>query len=169
MRIAFERAFLEAGFSLSCTIIWGKQVASMGWGDYREQCEPILYGWIGQHRRKIKSRTETTLWRIDREGNYLHPTQKPVALIARAARNSTIRGERIFDPFAGSGTVFIAAEKLQRIAFGIEIEPKNCEICLKRWEEYTRSKAVLLRKIGKPQKRARHFDSKPRSKAKIPR
>src|SRR3972149_676271 len=79
VRIAFERAFLASGFSLSATLTWVKQSASMGWGDYRHASEPLLYGWIGEGHRKIKDRPQTTVWQIDRESSLRHPTQKPVA------------------------------------------------------------------------------------------
>jgi len=145
IRIAFEKAFLAAGFHLSSTIIWVKQAASMGWGDYRERHEALLYGWIGENHRKIKDRTQTTVWEIDREGNYRHPTQKPVALFSRALRNSTIRGENVWDGFVGSGTTLIACEQLGRCCFAMEIEPKFCDVCVGRWENYTGKKAELVR------------------------
>lgn len=144
IRVAFERAFLTAGFRLSSTIVWVKQSASMGWGDYREQHECLLYGWIGEGHRRIGDRTQTTVWQIDREGDYQHPTQKPVALISRALRNSTVRGERVLDPFAGSGTTVIACEQLGRYCLTTEIEPKYCDVIVKRWENYTGQKAKLF-------------------------
>ena len=145
IRIAFEKAFLAAGFSLSSTIVWVKQAASMGWGDYREQHECLLYGWIGSKHRRIQDRTQTTVWHIDREGNYQHPTQKPVALISRALRNSTVRAEVILDPFAGSGSTLIACQQLGRTCYCLEIEPKYCDVIVKRWETYTGEKARLIR------------------------
>jgi DNA modification methylase len=144
IRIAFERAFLGAGFQLGSTIIWVKPSASMGWQDYREQHEPILYGWLGKKHRKIKDRTQTTVWQIGRDGDYRHPTQKPVALISRALRNSTIRGEVVLDPFVGSGTTIIACEQLGRRCLAMEIDPKYCIVAVQRWENYTGKKAQLL-------------------------
>ena len=141
IRIAFERAFLSAGFHLSSTIVWVKQAASMGWQDYREQHECLLYGWAGDGHRKIKDRTQTTVWQIDREGDYRHPTQKPVALFSRALRNSTVRGERVLDCFVGSGTTIIACEQLGRRCFAMEIDPKYCDVAVTRWEQYTGKKA----------------------------
>ena len=147
VRIAFERAFLDAGFQLSATLTWVKQSASMGWGDYRHASEPLLYGWIGDGHRKITDRTQTTVWQIDREASLRHPTQKPVALFSRALRNSTIRGERVLDPFVGSGTTLIACEQLGRRCFAMEIEPKYCDVAVKRWETYTGKKAELIGQI----------------------
>jgi len=145
VRIAFERAYLDAGFSLSATLTWVKQSASMGWGDYRHASEPLLYGWIGEGHRKIKDRTQTTVWQIDRESSLRHPTQKPVALFSRALRNSTIRGERVLDCFVGSGTSLIACEQLGRICYAMEIESKYCDVVVQRWEQYTAKRAELIR------------------------
>jgi len=145
IRIAFERSFLAAGFHLSSTLVWCKQAASMGWQDYREQHECLLYGWVGDGHRKLTNRRETTVWQIDREGDYRHPTQKPVALFSRALRNSTIRGERVLDPFVGSGTTIIACEQLGRRCYGLELEPKYIDVCVARWEQYTGRKAQLIR------------------------
>jgi site-specific DNA-methyltransferase (adenine-specific) len=145
VRIAFERAFLDAGFALSATITWVKQSASMGWGDYRHASEPLLYGWIGEGHRKIKDRTQTTVWQIDRESSLRHPTQKPVALFSRALRNSTIRGENVADVFVGSGTTMIACEQHGRRCFAMEIEPKYCDVVVERWQTYTRRTAEQIR------------------------
>ena len=145
IRIAFERSFIAAGFHLSSTIVWVKQVASMGHQDFRERHECLLYGWIGEGHRRVKDRRETTVWEIDREGNYRHPTQKPVALFSRALRNSTIRGERVWDGFVGSGTTIIACEQLGRRCFAMELDPKYVDVCVQRWEQYTGKKAELIR------------------------
>ncbi|MFH1373980.1 MAG: DNA modification methylase [bacterium] len=144
IRIAFERAFLGAGFQLGSTIIWVKPSASMGWGDYREQHEPILYGWLGKDHRRIKDRTQTTVWQIGRDGDYRHPTQKPVALISRALRNSTIRGEVVLDPFVGSGTTIIACEQLGRRCFAMEVDPRYCDVAVQRWECCMGRKANMI-------------------------
>lgn len=145
VRPAFERAFLASGFQLSATLIWVKQSPTMGWGDYRHQAEPMLYGWIGEGHRKIKDRTQSTVWQIDREVSLAHPTQKPVALFSRALRNSTIRGERCLDVFVGSGTAIIVCEQLGRRCFAMELEPKYVDVCVQRWEQYAGKKAELIR------------------------
>jgi len=144
IRIAFERAFLGAGFHLSATLIWKKPSSTLGWGDYRHAAEPILYGWIGEGHRRIKDRTQSTVWEIEREANLLHLTQKPVSVMSRALRNSTIRGERVLDPFVGSGTTLIACEQLGRICYAMEIEPKYVDVAVQRWSDYTGKRAALI-------------------------
>ena len=126
----------------------------MGWGDYRHASEPLLYGWFGEGHRKIKDRTQTTVWQIDRESSLRHPTQKPVALFSRGLRNSTIRGELVLDAFVGSGTTLIACEQLGRICYAMEIEPKYCDVVVQRWQTYTGKSAqriaVVSEKIPGP-------------------
>jgi len=150
VRIAFERAFLNAGFHLSATLFWLKQAATLGFGDYRHRGEPILYGYLGDGHRRVKDRTQTTVLEIDREANLLHLTQKPVALLSRILRNSTIRGEIVLDLFAGSGSTLIACEQLGRRCFAMELELKYCDVVVQRWEAYTGKKARRVREQASP-------------------
>jgi len=87
-----------------------------------------------------------TVWEFGREQDYSHPTQKPVALIQRAIENSSAIEQIIVDPFLGSGTTLIAAEKTDRICYGMELDPKYASVIIKRWEEFTGKKAT--RKSG---------------------
>jgi DNA modification methylase len=84
----------------------------------------------------------TTITRIPRpKKNEDHPTMKPVALIDKMLRNSTKRGDLVFDPFGGSGSTMISCEKLNRAAFLCELEPKFCDVIVLRWEQATGKKA----------------------------
>jgi DNA modification methylase len=83
----------------------------------------------------------TTVWEVGREIRAEHPTQKPVALIAHAINNSSRHGEIVLDPFMGSGTAIIAAEKTGRRGFGCEISPEYCDTTLRRWELWTGKQA----------------------------
>jgi len=73
---------------------------------------------------------------------------KPVELVERAIANSSKSGDIVADPFLGSGTTMIAAEKLGRVAYGIEIEPRYCDVAVHRWEEMTGNKAELVESNG---------------------
>ena len=96
----------------------------MGHGDYHFQHEPILGG-----------RNQTTLWSIDRpKRSSEHPTMKPVALCARAIKNSSKAGDLVLDIFAGSGSTLMAAEQLGRRAFLMELDPLYCDVIRQRWE-----------------------------------
>ena len=145
-KLAFEKTFAEQ-FKKSSTIIWMKQSAGMGWQDYRAQHEPILYGWKegkGKHFF-CNDRTKTTIWKIGRDAqtNYVHPTQKPVALPEEAINNSSKGMDIVLDLFGGSGSTLIAAEKTGRKARSMELDPKYCDVIVKRWEDFTGKKATL--------------------------
>ena len=73
----------------------------------------------------------------------MHPTQKPVQLIENALLNSTLAGNIVYDPFLGSGSTLIACEKMRRRCFGLELDPKFCDVIIKRWEDFTGQKAIL--------------------------
>ena len=125
-----------------------KQSAGMGWQDYRAQHEPILYGWkpgTGKHFY-CGDRAKTTIWKIgrDAQSKYVHPTQKPVALPEEAINNSSKGQDIVLDLFGGSGSTLIACEKNGRYARLMELDPKYCDVIVKRWEDFTGKKAVLL-------------------------
>ncbi len=73
----------------------------------------------------------------------MHPTVKPVALVADAMRDCTGRRGIVLDPFLGSGTTLIAAEKVGRVCYGLEIDPSYVDVAVRRWQEYTKADAVL--------------------------
>ncbi len=82
------------------------------------------------------------LWQIARvKEAYTHPTQKPVALVERALVNSSGKDDLVFDPFLGSGTTLIACEKLDRSCCGVELDPKYCDVAVRRWEQWIGQKA----------------------------
>jgi site-specific DNA-methyltransferase (adenine-specific) len=145
-KIAFEINF-EKFFKKSSTIIWDKGNAGMGWQDYRSQHEPILYGWKeGQGKHSFYGdRKNTSIWSVKRDNvsGYKHPTQKPVALSQKAVLNNSKEDDIIFDSFLGSGSTLIACEKTNRKCYGIELDPKYCDIIIKRWENFTGKKAEL--------------------------
>ena len=126
------------GAHVSCVITWAKESFAIGYGDYSQQTEFCLYGWVkqgGGAHRWYGPTNESTLWQIhrDRTASYVHPTQKPLALAERALRNSSRRNERVLDLFLGSGSTLIAAERLGRMCYGIEIDPHYCDAVVRRY------------------------------------
>lgn len=96
-------------------------------------------------RKLLEPKEETTvLWEHKPLANSEHPTMKPVKLIARIMANSTKKGDIVLDIFGGSGTTIIAAEQLHRRCFMMEYDPKFVDVIIKRYEEFTGDKAVLL-------------------------
>jgi DNA modification methylase len=139
-----QKAFRDAGGKWSTFIIWAKNTFTMGRSDYQRQYEPILYGWpSGATRHWCGDRDQSDVWQIKKpHKNDLHPTMKPVELIERAIRNSSKPGDVVLDPFGGSGTTLIAAEKSGRVARLMELEPKYVDVIVRRWQEFSGGQAV---------------------------
>jgi DNA modification methylase len=140
-----QRAFAAAGGHWSTFIIWAKDRFTLGRSDYQRQFEPILYGWPeGAKHHWCGARDQGDVWFIDRPSrNDLHPTMKPVGLVERAIRNSSPRGGVVLDPFGGSGTTLIAAERTGRVARLIELDPRYVDVIVQRWQGETGGEAVL--------------------------
>jgi DNA modification methylase len=139
-----QAAFRAAGGKWSTFIIWAKHTFTLGRADYQRQYEPILYGWPeGSERHWCGDRDQSDVWSIKKpQKNDLHPTMKPVELVERALRNSSRPGDVVLDPFGGSGTTLIAAEKSGRVARLMELDPKYVDVIVRRWEEFTGKQAI---------------------------
>jgi len=139
------RAFTDAGGHWSTFVIWAKHHFTLGRSDYQRMYEPILYGWRdGTDHFWCGARDQGDVWFIKRPmANLEHPTMKPVELVERALRNSSKTSDTILDVFGGSGTTLIACEKSRRQARLIELEPRYCDVIIRRWQEYTGEKALL--------------------------
>ena len=139
------RACTESGGHWSTFLIWAKNTFTMGRSDYQRQYEPILYGWKeGTDHYWCGARDQGDVWFVKKPiKNELHPTQKPVELIERAIRNSSQARDVVLDPFAGSGSTLVACEKTGRQARLIELEPKYCDVIIRRFEEFSGKRAVL--------------------------
>jgi DNA modification methylase len=139
-----QAAFRAAGGKWSTFIIWAKNTFTLGRSDYQRQYEPILYGWPeGATRHWCGDRDQSDVWQIKKpHKNDLHPTMKPVELVERAIRNSTRPGNVVLDPFGGSGTTLIAAEKSGRLARLMELDPKYVDVIVRRWQNWTGKQAI---------------------------
>ena len=141
---ALQAAFRAAGGHWSTFVIWAKHTFTLGRADYQRQYEPILYGWPeGAERHWCGDRDQSDVWQIKKpQRNDLHPTMKPVELVERAIRNSSRPGQVVLDPFAGSGTTLIAAEKTGRVARLMELDPKYVDVIVRRWQDWTGQEAT---------------------------
>lgn len=128
---------LQTKLKFKTCIVWAKNVFGMGKG-YRHQHEFCLFN--GEVDDWVKN--ESDLWEVKKDHNYVHPTQKPVALSVRAFGNH-IKLLNVLDMFGGSGSTLIGAEQTGRKAFVMELDPKYCDVIVKRWEDFTGKKAVL--------------------------
>jgi DNA modification methylase len=140
-----QKAFREAGGHWSTFVIWAKNTFTMGRSDYQRQYEPILYGWKeGTQHFWCGARDQGDVWFIKKPHvNDLHPTMKPVELVERAIRNSSKSRDTVLDPFGGSGSTLIACEKAGRQARLIELEPKYCDVMVRRFQEFSGKQAIL--------------------------
>jgi DNA modification methylase len=140
-----EQAWREAGLLVHQQIIWAKERAVLTHSHYMWGHEPCFYGWPEGKAPKRKPPADTsTVWEIAGESLGVHPTQKPLAVFERPISYHTQPGDVVYEPFAGSGTQFIAAERLSRVCFGMELDPHFATVILARWESFTGETARLL-------------------------
>jgi DNA modification methylase len=139
-----QKAFVSAGGHWSTFIIWAKNTFTVGRSDYQRQYEPILYGWReGAKHRWCGDRDQGDVWHVEKPtSSPLHPTMKPLPLIERALHNSSEAGDRVLDPFLGSGSTLIACERTGRVCYGMELEPLYVDIARMRWEAFTGQNAT---------------------------
>jgi site-specific DNA-methyltransferase (adenine-specific) len=135
----FRGAAVDTDWKVRQCLIWEKQTMVMGWQDYHSKHEPCLYGWKdGAGHVWESDRKQTTILKFDRPSrNGEHPTMKPVALFEYQMLNNTKSGDIVLDSFGGSGTTLIAAEKNGRCARLMELDPKYCDVIVKRWQDFT--------------------------------
>lgn len=127
---------LQGRLPYKACIVWAKNVFGLGRG-YRHQHEFCLFD--GSVDDAIKN--ESDLWEVKKDTSYVHPTQKPVALSVRAFGNH-IKLTSVLDLFGGSGSTLIGAEQTGRDAHVMELDPKYCDVIIKRWQDFTGQKAV---------------------------
>lgn len=142
----FRGACRDIGWKVRECLIWNKNTFCMGRQDYQWKHEPCLYGWKdGASHLWASDRKQTTVMNFDKPSkSELHPTMKPVALFDYQIKNNTKGGDIVLDLFAGSGTTVVACEQNGRDARVMEFDPRYCDVIVKRWENLTGKKAVLL-------------------------
>jgi site-specific DNA-methyltransferase (adenine-specific) len=141
----FRGACKDTGWTVRQCLIWNKNSLVMGRQDYHWKHEPCLYGWKeGSGHLWATDRKQTTILEFKKpKKNDVHPTMKPVELIEYQLLNNTKGADIVLDLFGGSGSTLIAAEKNGRVARLMELDPKYCDVIVKRWEDFTGQKAEL--------------------------
>jgi len=141
----FRGAARDAGWKIRQCLIWEKSSLALGKQDYHWQHEPCLYGWKdGAGHLWASDRKQTTILKFDKPSrNGEHPTMKPVALFEYQMLNNTKGGDIVLDSFGGSGTTLIAAEKNGRVARLMELDPRYCDVIIRRWQDFTGQAATL--------------------------
>lgn len=142
----FRGACVEIGWNVRQCLIWNKNSLVMGRQDYQWKHEPCLYGWKdGAAHNWYSDRKQTTVLEFNKPlKNELHPTMKPIELIAYLVQNSSHTEDNVLDLFGGSGSTMIACEQLNRRCFMMELDPKYVDVIIDRWEQFTGQKAVKL-------------------------
>ena len=137
----------DAGLPVRHMLIWEKNSATFSLGrlDYDYQHEPIFYTWTTSHKNYRNGEFRTTIWKYDKPRKCdLHPTMKPVELVANCMMDASVEGNIVLDMFGGSGTTIIAAEQLGRKARLMELDPHYCDVIIARWENLTGKEAEKI-------------------------
>ena len=127
--------FLDLGLEYKSIIIWMKNQATLSGKDYKGRYEPIVYGRFndGFYGERFK---QEDIWEFQRTlKNDLHPTMKPIPLIENALNNSSKQGMKILDFFLGSGSTMVASHQLNRKCYGMELDPKYCQVIIDRMQK----------------------------------
>ena len=142
----FKKILQKLNINVKAWIVWNKDWMSVGHSEYRSNHEFIFFGTLDAKNRIFHNQgKENDVWTIRKLSptNKIHTTEKPVALIERAIKNSSNNNQIVIDFFSGSGSTLIACEKNNRIFKGLELDPKYCDVIVKRWENFTGKKAEL--------------------------
>jgi DNA modification methylase len=151
----FRLAITEVGWTFHQALVWVKDTMVLGHSDYHKRHEDILYGWKPGEGRVGRGNHNGTRWRGDHSQTTVldvprpkvsteHPTMKPVELIEICLHNSSRPDDTVLDLFGGSGSTLMACEMLRRRARLMELDPRYCDVIVKRWEEHTGRKAELV-------------------------
>ncbi|MGW8822239.1 site-specific DNA-methyltransferase [Paenibacillus lautus] len=161
----FEDAMNAAGIVIRSQCVWVKNAASFGWSQYRWQHEPVFYAhikgkapaWYGDRRQTtvwraglpLEEPEPSTVWEVSRGdvGKYVHPTQKPLELLAIPIKNSSRPGDTVADFFGGSGSTLMTCDQLDRPCRTMEIDPKFCDVIKRRYQETTGIEPVLIHRV----------------------
>jgi len=132
--INFRKALSDAGVLVKQGLIWNKNSMVLGRQDYQWKHEPCLYGWKeGAPHNWYSDRKQTTILDFDRPArNAEHPTMKPIPLFSYLINNSSKKGDIVIDGFLGSGTSMVACHQMGRVCYGIELDPKYCQVIIDR-------------------------------------
>ncbi|WP_141236944.1 site-specific DNA-methyltransferase [Paenibacillus sp. 7523-1] len=160
----FEDAMNAAGIVVRSQCVWVKNAASFGWSQYRWQHEPVFYAhlkkkapsWYGDRRQStvwraglpVEEAEPSTVWEVSRGdvGKYVHPTQKPLELLAIPIKNSSRPGNIVVDLFGGSGSTLMTCDQMDRLCRTMEIDPKFCDVIKQRYQEVTGIEPALVKR-----------------------
>ena len=126
-------------------LIWVKNSFVFGRKDYKGKHEFIVYFTADKHKFYGENNCSTVIEFNKNMVNDLHPTMKPIGLLVKLIGDGSQQNMVVYDPFMGSGSTLIACEQTNRQCFGLEIDPRYCDVCVTRWENLTGQKAELIK------------------------
>ena len=139
---------LDEMFHNSTTIIWAKDQFTLGRGKYHCQYEPCWFGWNKSGVTFTDERTLSNLWNFKRpQKSELHPTMKPIELCENGLKHSSKQGDKVLDLFLGSGSTMVAGHQLKRKVYGMELDPKYCQVIVDRMKKLDPN--ITIKKNGK--------------------
>jgi DNA modification methylase len=135
----------RTGIKVRTLITWNKGNHTLSNSDYWSKCEHIFYGWIQEHN--FYGKNDFDIWDIPRtQKNDLHPTMKPIPLCEKAINNSSKHNDIVFDLFLGSGSTMVASHQLKRKCYGMELDPKYCQVIIDRMKKLDPS--LIIKRNG---------------------
>lgn len=141
-------AIEASGMGIVSQIIWVREATTNKQGEYLKQHRPCWYAIrSGSTHNWQGARDQATTWGVPSIAG--HEDQTPVECMAKPLRNNTRTGEAIYDPYARAGATMIACEKYQRRNYSMEQDPRQCDVIIKRWEDFTGATAILITETNK--------------------
>ena len=133
----FREACIKADYKIKNLIVWNKEYQTQALNKFANAHEFIIF--LGDNKYPL---LDINVWNCKREFIKDHPTPKPIPLLEKAISYSSNKKELVLDMFLGSGSTLIAAEKLKRKCYGMELDEKYCDVIIERWEQFTGLKAI---------------------------
>jgi site-specific DNA-methyltransferase (adenine-specific) len=137
-RLGMDKYFASmtrTGLQCRSVIIWEKGNHTLSNSDYMSRYEPIFYGWVDKHNF-YGGKNGMDVWQIDRtKKNELHPTMKPIPLCEKAISDASKTEDKVLDLFLGSGSTMVASHQLKRKCYGMELDPKYCQVIIDRMKK----------------------------------
>ena len=128
----YFQSLKRTGLEVRALITWNKGNHTLSNSDYMSKCEHIFYGWVNEHNF-YGGNNGMDVWDIPRtQKNELHPTMKPIPLCEKAINDASKQNDLVFDLFLGSGSTMVASHQLKRKCYGMELDPKYCDVIVKR-------------------------------------
>ena len=122
----------RTGLEVRALITWNKGNHTLSNSDYMSKCEHIFYGWVNEHNF-YGGKNGMDIWDIPRtQKNDLHPTMKPIPLCEKAINDGSKVNDKVLDLFLGSGSTMVASHQLKRKCYGMELDPKYCDVIVRR-------------------------------------